>query len=94
MEHEPAFISGFSLNNDKNGAQPSECVKSRALTGRGQADRRTVRHRRLPQRGGRRSERSVRPGDIAQAHTCDEWLPLAELPQATEVLYEFCRSWS
>ena len=34
------------------------------------------------------------PGSIAQAHTCDEWLPLDELPQAAEVLYEFTKSWS
>jgi acetylornithine deacetylase len=34
------------------------------------------------------------PGDIAQAHTCDEWLPLAELPTASEVLYDFARTWS
>ncbi len=27
------------------------------------------------------------PGNIAQAHTCDEWLPLDELEQASEVLY-------
>jgi acetylornithine deacetylase len=27
------------------------------------------------------------PGDIAQAHTRDEWVPLAEVEQAAEVLY-------
>ena len=27
------------------------------------------------------------PGDIAQAHTCDEWVPLDEVEQASEVLY-------
>jgi acetylornithine deacetylase len=27
------------------------------------------------------------PGDIAQAHTCDEWVSLAEVEQASEVLY-------
>lgn len=27
------------------------------------------------------------PGDIAQAHTCDEWLDLEQLAQASEVLY-------
>jgi acetylornithine deacetylase ArgE len=27
------------------------------------------------------------PGDIARAHTCDEWVPLAEVGQAAEVLY-------
>ena len=27
------------------------------------------------------------PGNIAQAHTCDEWVPLDELEQASEILY-------
>ncbi len=27
------------------------------------------------------------PGDIARAHTCDEWVPLGEVEQAAEVLY-------
>ena len=29
------------------------------------------------------------PGDIAQAHTCDEWVPLDEVEQAAEVLFRF-----
>jgi acetylornithine deacetylase ArgE len=32
------------------------------------------------------------PGDIAKAHTCDEWVPLDEVEQASEVLYRLaCR---
>jgi acetylornithine deacetylase len=27
------------------------------------------------------------PGDIAKAHTCDEWIPLNEVEQAGEILY-------
>jgi acetylornithine deacetylase/succinyl-diaminopimelate desuccinylase-like protein len=27
------------------------------------------------------------PGDIALAHTCDEWVPLEEVTQASEILY-------
>jgi acetylornithine deacetylase len=27
------------------------------------------------------------PGDIARAHTCDEWVPLDEVAQAAEILY-------
>jgi acetylornithine deacetylase/succinyl-diaminopimelate desuccinylase-like protein len=30
------------------------------------------------------------PGDIAQAHTKDEWIDLAELDQAAEVYFRFC----
>src|SRR5262249_37050889 len=29
------------------------------------------------------------PGDIAQAHTCDEWVALDEVERAAEVLYRF-----
>jgi acetylornithine deacetylase ArgE len=29
------------------------------------------------------------PGDIARAHTCDEWVPLDEVEKASEILYRF-----
>jgi acetylornithine deacetylase len=32
------------------------------------------------------------PGDIAQAHTCDEWIDLAEVETASEILYRFATS--
>lgn len=32
------------------------------------------------------------PGDIAQAHTKDEWVEAVQLEQAAEILYQFCRS--
>jgi acetylornithine deacetylase len=32
------------------------------------------------------------PGDIALAHTCDEWVPLSEVEQASEVLYRLAVS--
>jgi acetylornithine deacetylase len=31
------------------------------------------------------------PGDIARAHTCDEWVPLDEVEQASEILYRLVR---
>jgi acetylornithine deacetylase len=31
------------------------------------------------------------PGDIAQAHTCDEWIALDEVEQASEILFRFIR---
>ena len=30
------------------------------------------------------------PGDIAQAHTKDEWIEISQLNQATEIYYKFC----
>ena len=32
------------------------------------------------------------PGDIAKAHTCDEWVALEEVEQASEILYRFVTS--
>ena len=32
------------------------------------------------------------PGDIARAHTCDEWVPLDEVEQAAEILYRLARA--
>jgi acetylornithine deacetylase len=32
------------------------------------------------------------PGDIARAHTCDEWVPLAEVEEASEILYRLACS--
>jgi acetylornithine deacetylase ArgE len=32
------------------------------------------------------------PGDIARAHTCDEWVPLDEVELASEVLYRLARA--
>ena len=33
------------------------------------------------------------PGSIDQAHTADEWVPLAEVEQASEILYRFASKW-
>ena len=30
------------------------------------------------------------PGFLAQAHSADEWVPLDQLRQATEIFYRFC----
>jgi acetylornithine deacetylase len=32
------------------------------------------------------------PGSIAQAHTVDEWLEVEQLHKASEILYQFVRS--
>jgi acetylornithine deacetylase/succinyl-diaminopimelate desuccinylase-like protein len=95
VEHEPAFIAGFSLSDDKNGMLADRLAAvSKAKTGHGKkigvpygTDASRIAAADVP---------SVvfGPGSIAQAHTCDEWLPLDELPQAAEVLYEFTKSWS
>ena len=32
------------------------------------------------------------PGDIAKAHTVDEWVPLDEVEQASDILFQLCRA--
>lgn len=34
------------------------------------------------------------PGSIAQAHTADEWVPLIEVEQAADAIYEFISRWN
>jgi acetylornithine deacetylase/succinyl-diaminopimelate desuccinylase family protein len=95
VEHDPPFISGYSLSEEKNGALAARLGEiSQAKTGRGK--RIGVPYGTDASRIAAADVPSVvfGPGNIAQAHTCDEWLPLEELPQAAEVLYEFARTWS
>jgi acetylornithine deacetylase/succinyl-diaminopimelate desuccinylase-like protein len=35
---------------------------------------------------------SLRPGDIAQAHTVDEWISLRSLERATDMLTKFLKA--
>lgn len=34
------------------------------------------------------------PGDIAQAHTKDEWIDVAQLDQAADIYFQFCRQFA
>ena len=95
LEHETPFNASAPLPDDKNGALADRLSEvSRARTGKGKkigvpygTDASRISGADVP---------SVvfGPGSIDQAHTCDEWLPLDELAPASEVLYEFCRTWS
>ena len=33
------------------------------------------------------------PGAIEQAHTAEEWIPLDQLQQAADILYDFIKTW-
>jgi len=92
VEHEAPFIQGPSLPDTHNGALADTLSSVAAeLTGQGKkmgvpygTDASTIARSGVP---------SVvfGPGSIDQAHTVDEWLPVAELEQASNVLYEFLR---
>ena len=91
-EHEPSFLMGPSLADDNNGA----LADGLAAAGRrllGKCDKVGVPY---GTDAGRISSAGVPsvvfgPGSIDQAHTCDEWLSIAELTKASDVLYEFAR---
>ena len=57
-------------------------LRSRAASRHGA---RALRNRRQQARPRRHPEHRARPGDIAQAHTDDEWVSLAEVASAAEV---------
>jgi acetylornithine deacetylase len=87
--HDEPFMAGSALPDDKNAALADElaaaaggvakCGKIGVPFG---TDAATISLAGVP---------SVvfGPGSIDQAHTCDEWLDLGELEQASEVLYRF-----
>jgi acetylornithine deacetylase len=93
LEHEPAFLRGPSLSDTHNGPLADRLVTvTRRLLGRGEkigvpygTDAATIAGAGVP---------SVvfGPGSIDQAHTADEWLAIAQLTKASDVLYEFARS--
>jgi acetylornithine deacetylase len=91
LEHEPATMQGHPLSDHDNGAlaaRLSAAVEHVAgacrLVGAAYATD-----------GGHFSAAGVPsvvfgPGNIAQAHTADEWIDLDQLRQAADVLYRFC----
>lgn len=92
VEHEPPFIQGPSLPDTHNGALADRLSSvASELTRRGKkmgvpygTDASTIARSGVP-------AVVFGPGSIDQAHTVDEWLPLDELAQASEVLYQFIR---
>lgn len=95
LEHETPWMWGATLDNDSNGqlaARLSDVAQQ--VVGRGAqigvpfgTDASKISSSGVP---------SVvfGPGSINQAHTCDEWLPLDELEQASEILYRMVRDWN
>lgn len=92
VEHEPCFLMGPSLSDEGNGPLADRLsAVARQRTGRGAkvgvpygTDAGKISASGVP---------SVvfGPGSIDQAHTCDEWLSVDELQQASDVLYEFAK---
>jgi len=92
IEHERPFLEGEPLADGNNAAIANRLAEiSRGLSGHGECvgvpfgtDAAQISLAGVP---------SVvfGPGSIDQAHTADEWLPLAELELASETLYQLAR---
>ena len=92
IEQERPYMSGSTLADTHNGPLADRLAAvAQELLGRGKkvgvpygTDASTISGAGVP---------SVvfGPGSIDQAHTADEWLPLDELKQASDALYEFAR---
>ncbi len=87
----PPWITGASLSDEFNGAVADRLLEQiTAVAGP---------HKKVGVMYGTHASRISAagvpsvvfgPGSIAQAHTKDEWISLAELEQAAEVYYRFC----
>ncbi len=92
LEHEPPYMQGPALSDEENRGLADQMV--RIVTGVA-GDCRPVG---VPYATDAAFIAAAGiptvvfgPGSIDQAHTDDEWLPLDQLEQAAEILYQFCR---
>lgn len=89
--HEPPYCNSPPLGDELNGELAKELMRSIvAVVG----ERRVIG---VPY--GTHASRIARvgvpavvfgPGDIAQAHTKDEWIEVSQLDQAAQIYYQFC----
>jgi acetylornithine deacetylase len=91
VEHLPPWIVGVSLSDEHNGPLADRllnCIEPIA-----------GKHRKVGVPYGTHASRIAAagvpsvvfgPGDIAQAHTVNEWIDLTQLRQASEIYFAFC----
>ena len=93
LEHEPPYTQGPSLSDEHNGPLAEQlCAAVRGIVGE-------CRLIGIPccTNGPFYAAAGIPsvvfgPGFLEQAHTADEWLPVDQLFQATEIIYQFCRT--
>ncbi len=93
VEHSPAFVFSPPLGDDLNGAWADQLLSAiQPVVGT---------HQKIGVAYGTHASRFAAvgvpsvvfgPGDIAQAHTKDEWIALDQVTQAVECYYQFCRT--
>lgn len=91
VEHLPPWLVGVSLSDEHNGPLSNRmlgCISKVASP-----------HKKVGVAYGTHASRIASagvpsvvfgPGDIAQAHTVNEWIDLSQLKQATDVYFSFC----
>ena len=94
LEHDSPYLEGPALSDENN----SELAERLVSTVRGIAGE--CRRRGVPYGTHAAFYSSLGipavvfgPGAIEQAHTAEEWIPLDQLQQAADVLYDFIKAW-
>ncbi len=91
VEHLPPWIVGISLSDEHNGAPGDELLTH--------ISKFAGSHRKVGVPYGTHASRVAAagvpsvvfgPGDIAQAHTVNEWIDIEQLQMATDVYFSFC----
>ena len=92
LEHDPPYMQGPALSDEGNGRLADRLVRTVAGVA-GDCRRVGVPYATDAAFIAAAGIPTVvfGPGSLAQAHTDDEWLPLAQFEQAAEILYRFCR---
>jgi acetylornithine deacetylase/succinyl-diaminopimelate desuccinylase family protein len=91
VEHSTPWLVGISLSDAENGPLADQLIKHIATV--------AGPHRKVGVAYGTHASRISAagvpsvvfgPGDIAQAHTLNEWVDIEQLRQAAEIYYRFC----
>lgn len=91
VEHLPPWIVGVSLSDDQNGALGDRLLTHIASVA-GVHHKVGVPYGTHASRVAASNVPSVvfGPGDIAQAHTVNEWIDIQQLRQAADIYFKFC----
>jgi acetylornithine deacetylase len=92
--HDPPYMQGPALSDANNGPLAERLSRAVANVA-GNRQRRCVPYATDAAFFSAAATPAVvfGPGSVEQAHTDDEWVPLEEVEQAAEILYQFARTW-
>jgi len=95
LEHEPAYMSGPPLSDESNGPLADRLMAAVRQT-RGDCQRLGVPYATDAAFYSAAGIPAVvcGPGDLAQAHTADEWIAVDQLQQAVEIYFHFLQDFA